>query len=234
MKIVIATGIYPPEIGGPALYAQGVSESLQKSGHTVALAVFTPYKKYPSGIRHLLYMFDLARCAWRADVIVAFDTASVGVPSACVGMLLRMPVVVRVGGDFLWEQYVERTHQLIPLPHLYTAVRTFSFKENIIRASTKFLARHTQLAFNTQWLADIWQAPYALESSRVHIIENIIGERVQTETPTQKNILLYGRPIVIKNVPAFSRAFEVAHSDISDIVLVSHCAWLCSCTPLDL
>jgi hypothetical protein len=33
MRIIIATGIYPPEVGGPALYAKGVKESLERAGH---------------------------------------------------------------------------------------------------------------------------------------------------------------------------------------------------------
>ena len=29
MKIVVATGIYPPEVGGPSYYAQGLAEALR-------------------------------------------------------------------------------------------------------------------------------------------------------------------------------------------------------------
>lgn len=31
-KVVIATGIYPPDIGGPALYAKHLKEEFSKGG----------------------------------------------------------------------------------------------------------------------------------------------------------------------------------------------------------
>ena len=38
MKILISTGIYPPDIGGPAQYARNLYATWKKQGHDVKVA----------------------------------------------------------------------------------------------------------------------------------------------------------------------------------------------------
>ena len=59
MKILICTGIYPPEIGGPAQYAKNLSEFWQKEGHRVNVKVFSRFNFLPTGLRHLVYFFNI-------------------------------------------------------------------------------------------------------------------------------------------------------------------------------
>jgi glycosyltransferase involved in cell wall biosynthesis len=218
MRIVISTGIYPPDIGGPAQYAKGVKESLERSGHAAPLAVFGFLKRLPTGIRHILYAVKLFYTAWGADAIFAFDTYSVGVPAAFVGMLLRVPVVIRVGGDFVWESYVERTEALIPLPHFYQRMPSLGIKERIAYFFVRWMLRHAHLAFNTQWLLDIWQPVYGFSRERAEVIGNVIGERIPSDT-SDRTMLLYGRSLVLKNAPAFRRAYARARKRGLDITL---------------
>ncbi len=42
MKIVLATGIYPPDIGGPATYSSALAEQLHAKGHDVTVIAYTP------------------------------------------------------------------------------------------------------------------------------------------------------------------------------------------------
>jgi len=209
MRIVIATGIYPPDIGGPALYAEGVKHSLEGGGHIAPVVLFGSLKSYPTGVRHLLYAVKLYVAARKADAIVAFDTYSVGVPAAFVGSLLRIPVVVRVGGDFVWETYLERTDKLIPLPHFYADMPPLSIRERIAFRLVRFMLSRTELAFNTRWLLDIWRPVYGFALERAHIVENVIGERIASKK-TDRTLLMYGRSLVLKNAPAFRRAFARA------------------------
>ncbi len=213
MRIVIATGIYPPEVGGPALYAKGVKESLEKAGHDAPVILFGTLKKYPSGLRHLLYAFKLWRAARGADAIFAFDTYSAGVPAAFIGMISRVPVVIRIGGDFVWESYIERTHDLVPLPEFYRAPRALSRKEKIAKKLVGWMLRHGELAFNAAWLAGIWREPYGIDGSRVHVVENVIGERIAHSNQSDRSVLMFGRQMALKNNSAFRAAFEKAQVD---------------------
>src|SRR3989344_7957398 len=99
MKIVIATGIYPPEVGGPSYYAQGLAEALRAAGHDAPVVTYGLLKVLPTGIRHLAYMFRLTPHLFGADAVVALDTFSVALPVVILAQFFRVPVVVRTGGD---------------------------------------------------------------------------------------------------------------------------------------
>jgi glycosyltransferase involved in cell wall biosynthesis len=220
MKIVIATGIYPPEVGGPALYAQGVKEFLERSGNEAPAILFASFRKFPSGVRHCLYAYELWRAARGARAIFAFDTLSVGIPSVLVGLLRGIPVVIRIGGDFVWETYLERTRDLVILPEFYRAPRPLSFKERVAKYLVTWMLRHARLAFNTQWLLDIWREPYAIDPTRAHIVENAIGPMIEGSVTENRRVLFYGRPIVFKNHEGFRSAFAKARAQGVDLELL--------------
>ena len=56
MKILIATPLYPPDLGGPGQYAHNLEQEFKKLGHEVRVAKFSEVKRWPSGLRHLLYI----------------------------------------------------------------------------------------------------------------------------------------------------------------------------------
>ena len=59
MKIVIATGIYPPQIGGPAQYAWGLAEALRTQNHDVKVVTFSTLLRIPTGVRHVVVALKL-------------------------------------------------------------------------------------------------------------------------------------------------------------------------------
>src|SRR3989338_5375220 len=100
MKILIAAGIYPPDIGGPAQYARGVEEALKKQGHRVKVLAFKVERKLPTGIRHLYYFFRALFSLGSVDFVFSPDTFSAALPALCAVKLLRKKIIVRTGGDF--------------------------------------------------------------------------------------------------------------------------------------
>lgn len=108
MKILINTGLYPPEIGGPATYAVLVEEALKERGHDVYILPFRDVRIYPSVIRHFLYFLKTIRLLRSVDIVLAQDTVSVGLPSVLACKLMNKRIVIRVPGDFAWEQGVQR------------------------------------------------------------------------------------------------------------------------------
>ena len=108
MKVLIATGLYPPEIGGPATYALLLEEELPKRGFEVTVVPFGWVRQYPKIVRHVVYMYKLWRESKHADIIYALDPISVGLPSLVVATCTRRPFLLRLGGDYAWEQGVNR------------------------------------------------------------------------------------------------------------------------------
>jgi glycosyltransferase involved in cell wall biosynthesis len=219
MNIVIATGIYPPEIGGPAYYAVGLAEAFKKAGHRVSVSTYGWQKMLPAGLRHAAYAFKLFRVVIGADAVIALDTFSVAVPASLVCRIVRVPLIIRTGGDFLWEQYLERTHDLIPLPRFYETPHRLSLKEKLIFRLTRFALSHAYVAFSTEMQRDMWLAPYDIDPTRVCIIGNAIGAPFRGEEPKAKNYLWHVRPVAVKNGARLHAAFAKAKQKYPDIIL---------------
>ncbi len=133
MHIVIATGIFPPAIGGTATYAKNLAEGLAKKGHEVRVVTYGSGKlthlrssgsyggqevesgKFPvtevsnaGGIfsRWWRYAKVLKEVGKDADVVIALSSVSVGMPLMLAG-LKKPKKILRLGGDFFWERYTD-------------------------------------------------------------------------------------------------------------------------------
>lgn len=108
MNILIATGIYPPQIGGPATYSKLLYDRLPARGHSVTVVNFGDVLHLPKIIRHFAYFFILCWRARGTDVVYAQDPVSVGLPALLATKLLRKKFVLKIVGDYAWEQGVLR------------------------------------------------------------------------------------------------------------------------------
>ncbi|MFH1457274.1 MAG: glycosyltransferase family 4 protein [Patescibacteria group bacterium] len=118
-KIFIAADIFPPQIGGPASYSYDLAKKLTESGYLVSVlsyghvhekkpkADFKIYKvsiRWPLPIRYIFYFIRLFFLAYNFDVIYAQGPVASGLPSLWVSHLLDKRFIVKVVGDYSWEQ----------------------------------------------------------------------------------------------------------------------------------
>lgn len=220
MKILIVTGIFPPQIGGPAEYARGLSSAFRSIGHEVSVRSFDAVRGLPTGIRHVVFFFKLLPALYKADAVIGLDTFSVALPSVVAAKLLSRKIVLRTGGDFLWESYVERTKQKVLFREFYTKERSFTFRERIVFNLTKFVLRQAStVVFSTAWQRAVWEIPYALGRVRTSLIENYYGPKEKSDVPPRKVFLAATRPLVWKNHDVLRRAFQRAKETCPDIEL---------------
>lgn len=225
MKILLATGIYPPQIGGPAQYAYNLAQEFSQQGQVVKVIHYDWEYRLPAGFRHLWFLLRVWHQSRGVDLIFALDTFSVGVPAAVIAALTGKKLVIRVGGDFLWESYVERSGNLIPLSQFYQTWPKLNLKEKLIFKLVRFaLSQASGLAFTTDWQRQIWQTPYLLSRvAKVVIIDNYLGRQLPPASfPGEKVYLFAARPLKLKNLPALKDAFAAAqkkHPEISLKVL---------------
>lgn len=212
MKILIATGIYPPDIGGPAQYAKNIEAVWRNQGYRMKVLSFRFEKRLPTGMRHLWYAFRLLFQMIGSDIVVALDTFSAGVPAVFVAKILHKKIIVRTGGDFLWEAYVERTGDLTLLRNFYTTrMDRLSKKERVIFRLTRYLLTHADgIIFSTTWQRDIFIPAYGIDAKKTHIVENYYGKKEKSFEPTEKNFIAGARPLKWKNL---DRVREVFASD---------------------
>lgn len=108
IKLLIATGLYPPDIGGPATYSKMLEEKLAAHNVTTIIVQFGSVRHLPKVIRHIVFFFILIKKARGAHIVYALDPISVGVPARLVASILRKTFLVRLGGDYAWEQGQQR------------------------------------------------------------------------------------------------------------------------------
>ena len=107
-SILIVTGIYPPEIGGPATYSKLLADELPKRGYQVQILPFRVVKHLPKIIRHIVFIWKIIQAGKKVDIIYAQDPVSVGLPTRLACFFLGRSYLLRLGGDYAWEQGVSR------------------------------------------------------------------------------------------------------------------------------
>jgi glycosyltransferase involved in cell wall biosynthesis len=110
----VVSGIWPPDVGGPASHAPAVAEFLLQRGHGVDVvttaAAEPPPRTYavhwvsrglPRGVRHAAVAAEVARRARGADVVYATSMIR---RAAAGSALARRPLVVKLVADEAYER----------------------------------------------------------------------------------------------------------------------------------
>ncbi len=210
MKILITTGIYPPEIGGPAQYAKNLMEIWQKEGKEVKVKTFSRLNFLPSGVRHLVYFFNVLPLILKSDFVLALDTFSSGLPTVIACKILGRKSIIRTGGDFLWEQYVERTGKKVLLRDFYRHEKNdFSLKEKLIFNLTRWtLLNGSKIVFSTEWQRDIFLRAYGIKLDKTEIIENYYGPKEDDIDAKSLNFVASTRDLTWKNLDVLRTIFN--------------------------
>jgi len=108
MRIVLATPLYPPDIGGPATYCKLLEEEFPQQGIEVEVVAFAQVRGMPRIIRHIAYFVLVKRALRKAEVVLALDPVSVGLPVCLACWGTGKPFFLKIVGDYAWEQGRQR------------------------------------------------------------------------------------------------------------------------------
>lgn len=236
-RIVFAAGP-ETERGGPAKYVTELARELRARGIRVDIVHYRLLPNWIPGLRQLAYFFRLFFPLLRADAILAFDTWSVAMPALAASTLTRKPLLVRIGGDFLWERYVERTGHAVKLSQFYSsAVVKLSASDRIIFFGTRCLLTHAhRVAFNTAWQRDLWQHAYGFPEARAIVIENQYPDYSESHAPRSRRIVAAGRETKFKTnarlravIARLKTEYPELELDTEQLPHEQHVARLASC-----
>lgn len=210
-RLLILTGIFPPDIGGPAKYIKNLSDEFIRRGYQVKILVYKTERNLPLFFGHFFYFLRIILTLPKTNFIIAFDTLSVGLPGVIAAKIFKKKIFVRASGDFLWESYVERSGNLLTLSQFYQTPPPLSRKEKIIFRLTRFVLKHSSaIVFTTKWLIDIWKKAYIFNQKQIFIIENYYGPKASDSGFKEKNFLWAGRPLKLKNLEMLKAVFSAA------------------------
>jgi len=114
-KILIATGIFPPDIGGPATMLGQLASDLEKENYEIKILTYTEKKSefnkniyrinkhLPFKLGPLKYWLKFKKLSKWADLNYVTDTYSVGYFAYQLKKKYGQPYILRFTGDSAWE-----------------------------------------------------------------------------------------------------------------------------------
>lgn len=210
MKLLIATPLYPPDIGGPATYAKLLEDELPKYGWEARVIAFGTIRHLPKGVAHLAYFWAVYRALVRVDAVLALDPVSVGLPALLAARLAGKPFFVKIVGDYAWEQGTQRFGVTLSLDEFVrTPVKKLPRSVRILRRVERYVARSAvKVIVPSPYLADIVKA-WGISGEHIQIINNaiVIPEHLPASERKNKNFLIVsaGRRVPWKGFEALER-----------------------------
>lgn len=123
-RILIATGIFSPDIGGPASYAQTLANRLAETRPVTVVTyssiwnsptdlelpfrIVRIWSRWPKGIKHAIYFLKILLEARNCGVVFALNAVSAGIPARLVARIFKRKFVVKIVGDSAWERAIGR------------------------------------------------------------------------------------------------------------------------------
>ena len=195
MKILIASGIYPPDIGGPATYLSQFTKFLLEQHCEIKVVTFSDYKgrknkdgvevfrvsrKYNIIIRFLKYFFYLWKFSKDINLIYLHDVSLVGIIWLLVNFFRKKKYIIRIGGDNIWEQayqkgltkdkYFDFHSQKLP-----------SFTLKVKKIILKSLAKNSEKTIVPSNFLKRALEMYGISGDKIEVINNAINIDIQRD-----------------------------------------------------
>lgn len=221
IKILIATGVYPPDIGGPAIYAENLCRELAKMGCQVKVISYggkemIEQHKIIIINRHqniLLRYWDYFRQVWRisreVDIVYILDLMSAGLPATLAAKWRNKKVVFRTGGDFLWEKACQKGWTNLPLRKYYDAPK--NFREKFLILLCRWILKKIDLIIFSNFLqADIYKKEYGVLEKKITFVPNAMPQiKISSvSAPIENSIVFAGRLVKLKNLERLLKVFN--------------------------
>jgi len=185
-RILITTGIFPPDIGGPASYVVTVGQKTSgladvtvvtyssklsyKSDKELPFKVVRVWRKWPKFLKHLIYFFRVFRLASKNDVIYSLNAVSAGLPSLLVAKIRRKRFLVKIVGDYAWEMAVQKNKSSFLINDFQAATKKGWIK--LLAKTQYWVCRKADgVIVPSQYLADIVRG-WGTKPNKIHLIYN--------------------------------------------------------------
>lgn len=232
-KIVIAAGIFYPDVGGPAIHSREIAEALVASDYKVDVVAYgfsdTQHfsfkikrvsRSYPGIVRWLVYFCKVFLASIGADVIYAFDLTAAGMPAFLTAKILGKKFLIRIGGDPIWERVAEKGKRFLPLTDYYDKKLYLQDKPVLFKAIRWILNKADAIVVYSDFFKNFYHDYYGIDSEKIKIILNPIshietakglgnGPAFAESYGEVKPIFIFaGRFVAYKNLKLLLRAFD--------------------------
>ncbi|MBI1998934.1 MAG: glycosyltransferase family 4 protein [Parcubacteria group bacterium] len=242
MRILIVTGIFEPEIGGPAEYTPKLAAGLIARGHTVKVLTYSAKPDFSSGggsafggdakypfplervvrtnkfSNYVRFFLAALRNVPNYDIIYSLDWFTAGLPLALAARLAGKKYLLRIGGGYIWEKYLNDGNPPLTLMDFYK--RGIHKRYPLMYRTMKFVLHGAErIIFNSDIQRNFYAPQYGLSPERLTTIYNPISKTLVPvlRDEQQREIIFAGRMIAKNNIENCIRAFS--SSGLSDYTL---------------
>ncbi len=171
-KVLICTGIFPPQIGGPATYSKLLLDKLPTRGIDVRIQNFGSVIKYPKVIRHIIYFFKVFFSSFDVDIIYAQDPVSVGLPAFFTARVLRKKFYIKIVGDYAWEQGTQRYGVTDLLDEFSVGYKKYSWQVRMLKRIQFFVTNNAdKIIVPSNYLKKIL-VNWGIKGDKIQVIYN--------------------------------------------------------------
>ncbi len=186
-KILIATGIYPPDSGGPATYSKILQDEFVDFGYEIKVVsygeqedgdelnnIYRISRKQNVLARYIKYFYQVKKLAKWADIVYAQGPVSEGLPSYFACRLARRKYILKVVGDFAWEQGRQRVQVNENLDEFQN--KNYSLKVELWRWIEMFVANGAHLVITpSEYLKKIVQS-WGVKEDKIRVVYNAVKD----------------------------------------------------------
>ncbi len=238
--VLIAAGIFPPDIGGPASQIKRLAISFLDRGENVSVVTYSAIfghlldddldvTRIPIGwpifVRGPLYLFSLFLSSINYPNIFAQDITATGIPASIIKRLLpQKKLVIRIGGDLLWERKTESGHTALSIVGYYLSGAHKN--EKLFKIGRRVMSIADEIVVPAEFLKEIYVRYYGVPSEKIIVIKNVFPEIRLTSYSGEAvhggehTVLFAGRFLKLKNVERLIRAFCNIYEEIKPARLV--------------
>ncbi len=177
MRVLITTGLFPPEIGGPATYSKLLLDELPKHGLEVDVLPFSKVRDLPNGIRHLAYLGEILNISLKPDIIFAQDPVSVGFSSFLAAKIMRKKFILKIVGDYAWEQGKQRWHIKDGLDKFQQ--KEYGWQVGLLKKIEKIVAKSAdQIIVPSNYLKNIISG-WGVDKDKINVVYNAVSKMTE-------------------------------------------------------
>jgi glycosyltransferase involved in cell wall biosynthesis len=211
----VITGIFPPDIGGPASYVPAISGELAKSGHGVTVVTLSdslehddePYcfrvirirRSISKLWRFLITVANILREGRRAEVLYA---NGLYIEAVVANVFLRKPLVQKLVGDWAWERATNNRWVADSFEEFQRC--RYGLKVEALKSLRRFCARRADVMIVPSYYLARAVAKWGVSEAKTIVIYNAVdlppSSPYALPLTTPVNVITAGRLIALKQV----------------------------------
>ncbi len=238
MKILLAAGIFYPDVGGPAIHVRKIAEALSNNGYEVIVIAYgddKTDKKFPFKVvrvsrnnnkilQWLKYQYLALKYAFSCKIIYAFDPTAAGIPAKIAAFIFLRPFIIRIGGDPIWERTVEMNQRFITIVDYYKNGFYKNDKPILYGLIKRLISSADRIVVYGQFFKDFYVNYFGANPKNITIIKNPVLQTEKANEIISDNpiILFAGRFVSYKNLPFVIRVVAKVRNKIKkgNLVLI--------------